>query len=277
MQKTKKIICLILIIVFSLFVTSCEKKDKNNNNKNNIIDDKENNKQNETIGNKSDELYLDYIYFEITNLDKSYQDTNGNKINVAEIKILKSYNDILNVETDYSKYINEHKDDGLLIEFSDTYFKYLQVGDTFIYKLEGIKKIQNKDETEIFTTIYNEFALYPIVENENSFAYFTSNILCSEEEDYEMKTIIIERIFYYGTDLDKHFIEYDYYIAYYSGEPMILNSDNAFNRFDNVLKSLKNETKDDFYKLKYSELYSQFYVFEYNDIIDNYLLEMGGI
>ena len=272
MQKTKKLICLILIIVFSLFVTSCEKKDKNK-----TIDDKENNKQNETIGNKSDELYLDYIYFEITNLNKSYQDTNGNKINVAEIKILKNYNDILNVETDYSKYINEHKDDGLLIEFSDTYFKYLQVGDTFIYKLEGTKKIQNKDETEIFTTIYNEFALYPIVENENSFAYFTSSILCSEEEDYEMKTTIIERIFYYGTDLDKHFIEYDYYIAYHSGEPMILNSDNAFNRFDNVLKSLKNETKDGFYKLKYSELYSQFYVFEYNDIIDNYLLEMGGI
>lgn len=272
MRKRKIIIYVILIVFLLFFAISCDKKQKQNEEPNQEI-----NGNAELIGNKDEKLYSDYIYFEIVNLDIECLDIEGNNLNVAEIKILKNYNDYLNIETDYSKYINKNKNENLLIAFSDTYYKYLSVGDLFIYKLDDIVKTNNQKPTEIFTTVNNEYTLFPVVDGENLILNYTSNLSVSEEKDFKMETIIIERFFYYGTDIDNHFIEYDYSISYHEGTPLILNDKRAFNRFENVLKSLMNESKEEFYKLKFSELYSEFYVIEYENIIDNYLENIGGI
>ncbi len=268
-MKIIKYLNILLILFVVAFVTACN--DKN-------IDEQP---TNPTIGSKSEEAALDYIWFKVVNVSLLYKDINGNDVNVIEANIIKNFNQILNVETDYSKYINEISNSGktLKLVISNTYNKYFAVGDEFLYKLNDTIQIKVDDKNEeVFSTLSNEYTLLPVADDELLLNNISSSIAIYTEKDYEMETLILQRVVHYCFDLENYFIEYDYSSGYSYSEKYsyVLTSNPVIVRFENMLKALNNINESFFYKLKYSHFGTMILNDPTINIeIDNYLKEMG--
>ena len=92
-----------------------------------------------------------------------------------------------------------------------------------------------------------------------------------------METIILQRYMYYSYDVQNHLVEYDYSIGYINYDMILLGYNADTVRFASVLKALKNETKETFYKIKYSD-FERTTLIDPNRIkmINDYLLDVGG-
>ncbi len=266
-----KINLLRIVIVFLLIftLTSCEGINIFNNqpNTNDMPENME----------KSEDIYLDYIWFKILSIETKQQEYDGHQLNIVDVEIIQNFNNIINIETDYSKYIDEKtkNNEKIKISFSDTYFKYLNIDDEFIYKLDDLVYLKNKNITQIvFDTFNNEFTLLPIKNEELCFNNNTTSMTC--DDDYVMNTIVLERYVHYGIDFDHYFVEYDYSIGYGDYECLILYTGRNIERFEKTIKAFNNINNSHFYKLKYSDLITIFDPAIAN-YVDDYLVEIGGL
>ena len=280
----KKIMFFIFLIVLFFGLTACQSGGGTTggtyNPDDNPTEQPNENDQVKPIGKKSDQLQLDFISFTILNVNLEYSNLNKDLVYAVEVKIDRNFNNMLGIETDYSKYLDKiiEENKTLKLVVSKTYNKYLKRGDSFIYKLEDTTKIiVNENIEEVFTTINNEYTLLPIVGENIYLSNVTSSISFISDLYYDMDTIILQRDVYYGYDLENHFINYDYsggYIDYYK-RFLVLKP--TLSRFEDILKGLSNEDKDFFYKLNYS-LFFKLSVFDSDriTIVDEYLNDIGG-
>ena len=103
---------------------------------------------------------------------------------------------------------------------------------------------------------------------------------------YSIDLILLERDVFYGYDVDKHFVIFDYFDSYGDYNSYMLNYDLSLDRFVKVIKALNNEQTEEFYKIQYSELFKKKFNHliigqgldptELNSFINNYLEEIGG-
>lgn len=280
----QKIMFFIFLIVLFFGLTACQSgggtTGGTDNPGDNPTEQPNDNDQVKPIGQKSDQLQLDFISFTILNVNLEYSNLNKDLVYAVEVKIDRNFNNMLGIETDYSKYLDKliEENKTLKLVVSKTYNKYLKSGDSFIYKLEDTTKIiVNENIEEVFTTINNEYTLLPIVGENIYLSNVTSSISFISDLDYDMDTIILQRDVYYGYDLESHFINYDYsggYIDYYK---TFLDLKPSLSRFEDILKGLSNEDKDFFYKLNYS-LFFKLSVLDSDriTIVDEYLNDIGG-
>ena len=270
MKKNFNIIILLVAFMMMFCITACDHNAGDNKNDDVVI------------GEKTDKPYLDYVWLSVSKVGLEFNDLLGNTVNVIEVNVIKNYNELLNEETDYSNYVKNINENNQTLKLivSDTYCKYLSVGDEFIYKLNEVHKLKIEDkEEEVFTTLGNEYTLLPVVGEKLCLTNITSSITFKSEPDYEMDIIFIQRDAYYGHDLDSYFVEFDYSIGYPSGgySSYILVYNPTLSRFESILKALSNENENYFYKMKYSYLSLK----PVNDPsinieIDEYLKELGG-
>lgn len=176
MQKYLKIIVLFLI-TFVLF--SCNHvnyfsgndDNESNNNENNDIDGE----------NKSDKLYVDYVKLRVTKKNLDYCDENNNALYILEVAIDYNYNNLLNIETPYSKYIDElvSNNNTLLLNTSKEFFENINLDNVFIYKLYDKVKIIHKetDKSEyVFSTRNNEYTILLIENGKIIFRFLNDSI-----------------------------------------------------------------------------------------------------
>lgn len=261
----KKILCLITIVFMCLFTTSCD------------INEKQTNPPEENINQPQESLYLDYVQFQVKNIEtiKIKKET----VNIVEVQIIENFNNMLNEVTPYSKHIDDVmlQNQTIKLIVSDTFKKYINLDDMFIYKLYTRTSINiNGNSENVFSTLDNEYMLIPINDE-------VIQINCDRVEsvdnnpDYEMQSIVLRRFIYYKTDISMHFIEYDMSISYGDYTDYLFMDKISIEHFKLVLKGLSNENKDFFYKLKYSSL--KILGRDYEEImkiVKDYLLEIGG-
>lgn len=226
MKKIIKIL-IILILTFSLF--SCN-IDKNKSTTKPITEENnENNNLNETNNLIIDnEIHHNYIYFKVNDI-YSEQYFNNEKINMINISILINYNNLLNLNDDYSKFVDnmikENKSIDMIV--SDTLIKYLSETDEFIYKVNKIDFITiNNKKDFIIDARTNEELLLPIENNEIALFKIKKDLYLNNGNEIDdllmIKRIQQRKMFYqiYITDLifEKPF--------YYEGDCFLNNGDN---------------------------------------------------